>query len=125
MPRSVLAALIGLVLHGCATAAPGGPARPSATDLVARFDAEPLFWQQLEIAKQLVALGDRQVLPQLEHWLGLADRHARGNAALVFAGLGDPRGLEVIAAMLSDRSDRPVLGFGAVGGDGRYHLPVQ
>jgi HEAT repeat protein len=38
--------------------------------------------------------------------LTLDDRHLRGNAAFVFAGLGDPRGFEVITAILNDRSER-------------------
>jgi HEAT repeat protein len=35
------------------------------------------------------------------------DRHRRGNAAFVFASLGDARGFETLRAMLTDRSDRP------------------
>ena len=31
----------------------------------------------------------------------------RANAALVFAGLGDARGFDVLVSILSDRSDRP------------------
>jgi hypothetical protein len=33
------------------------------------------------------------------------DRHLRGNAAFIYAWLGDPRGFDVIAAILSDRSE--------------------
>ncbi len=38
----------------------------------------------------------------------------RGNAAFIFAGLGQPLGFQVIADMLTDRSDRPpgVIAFG-------------
>jgi HEAT repeat protein len=36
------------------------------------------------------------------------DRHLRGNAAFIFAGLGDPRGFDVIEAILRDYSERPV-----------------
>lgn len=34
------------------------------------------------------------------------DRHLRGNAAFIFAELGDPRGFDVIVAILDDRSER-------------------
>ena len=126
MRSSILTVLVVVVLHGIVTVAPGGLRPSPAAALAAQFDAEPVFWRQLEIAKQLVRFGDRRVLPQLEHWLGHADRHARGNAALVFAGLGDPRGLEVIAAMLSDRSDRPEgQGIAGAPSDGRYHVADQ
>ena len=33
---------------------------------------------------------------------------ARANAAFIFASLGDPRGLDVILAILNDQSDRPI-----------------
>jgi HEAT repeat protein len=50
----------------------------------------------------------------------------RGNTAFVFAGLGDPRGFQVIADILSDRSDRPE-GQGAViaSSDRRYRVERQ
>ena len=54
------------------------------------------------------------------------DRHLRGNAALIFAGLGDPRGLQVIADIITDRSDCPEgQGIPGVSGDGRYHVARQ
>jgi HEAT repeat protein len=46
-------------------------------------------------------------LKQLESYLIDDDRHVRGNAAFVFASLGDDRGFEVIRDILRDRSDRP------------------
>jgi HEAT repeat protein len=57
------------------------PAAPSAPAAAARFEAEPDADLQLGIARVIVALGDRRVLPRLEHWLHSPDRHARGNAA--------------------------------------------
>jgi HEAT repeat protein len=74
--------------------------RPMA-DLLDAFDNEPVFWKQVEVAKQIISRGDKTVLPRLEHWLSDEDRHRRGNAALIFGGLGDPRGLEVIVAILT------------------------
>jgi TonB family protein len=43
------------------------------------------------------------VLPALEPWLSNEDRCLRGNAAYVFAKLGDNRGFLVIEAILMDR----------------------
>src|ERR1700730_3633864 len=77
----------------------------NATPLVVQF--ETVFWRQFEIAKRTVELHDTSVLPKLEHWLNDEDRHVRGNAAFIFASLGDDRGFEVLRAILSDRSDRP------------------
>jgi HEAT repeat protein len=80
---------------------------PSATELLDQFKNEKVFWRQLEVAKKIVALHDTGVLPKLVSWLNHDDRHLRGNAAFIFAGLGDDRGFEVINAILEDRSDRP------------------
>src|SRR5437764_1324303 len=44
------------------------------------------------------------VLQPLESWLGNEDMHRRGNAAFIFASLGDDRGFQVIKALLEDRS---------------------
>ena len=61
-----------------------------------------------------------RALQRLAPWLTHEDRHLRGNAALVFAGLGDPRGFETIRFMLFDRSERlegqgiPTAGFSVV-----------
>ena len=53
-----------------------------------------------------VPLGDDRVLALLESWMQHPDRHIGGNAAVVIGSLGDPRGFEVIASILDDRSDR-------------------
>jgi HEAT repeat protein len=79
---------------------------PSGGELLQQFENTRVFWQQIEVAKAIVAAHDASVLPKLEPWLTLEDRHLRGNAAFVFAGLGDPRGFEVIVAILNDRSER-------------------
>src|SRR5205085_4121202 len=56
------------------------------------------------------------VLPQLQPWLTHEDRHLRGNAAFLFAGLGDPRGFDVLVAILGDRSEtREVHKISSVG----------
>ena len=78
-----------------------------ADELVEQFNSNRIFWQQFEVAKKLVELHDNTVLGPLKTYLNHDDRHVRGNAAFVFAALGDDRGFEVIRAILSDRSDRP------------------
>jgi HEAT repeat protein len=79
----------------------------TAPDLVEQFKNNRVFWQQFEVAKKLVDLHDMAVLKQLSIYLNDDDRHVRGNAAFVFAALGDDRGFEVIGDILKDRSDRP------------------
>ncbi|HWQ90429.1 MAG TPA: HEAT repeat domain-containing protein [Clostridia bacterium] len=86
------------------------------------FRGTRIFWQQLEIAKKLVAVGDARILPQLEPYLSHDDRHLRGNAAFIFAGLGSDRGFDVITAILSDRSRR---GGGQGIPNGRWSLQGQ
>src|SRR5207244_13384484 len=56
------------------------------------------------MAKKIVVLHGKSVLQPLESWLGNEDMHRRGNAAFIFASLGDDRGFQVIKALLEDRS---------------------
>lgn len=81
----------------------------SANELLGRFKREKLFFLQFDLGRALAATGDRRAIVELESWLTLDDRHARGNAAFVLARLGDPRGFETIAQILSDRSPRPIV----------------
>ncbi len=83
-----------------------GQQRPSVSDLLRQFESETVFWRQFEVAKAIVAANDPSVLPQLEPWLTHEDRHLRGNAAFIFARLGDSRGFDAIVAILGDRSER-------------------
>jgi hypothetical protein len=78
----------------------------SSRQLLDQFQNTPGFWKQLEIAQRIVALHDPSVLPQLVGWLNREDRHLRGNAAFIFASLGDERGFDVIRSILNDRSWR-------------------
>lgn len=106
-------AALSVLSGACANAQEVPPvAGPS---LLAEFSSSTVFWQQFEVAKQIVKTGDASILKDLEPWLSRDDRHLRGNAAFVFAGLGDPRGLETILAMLTDESIRPE-GQGIPGG---------
>jgi HEAT repeat protein len=77
---------------------------PPVAELLRQFEGERVFWRQFEVARAIVAANDARVLPRLEPWLIHEDRHLRGNAAFIFAGLGDPRGFEVVVAILGDLS---------------------
>jgi HEAT repeat protein len=93
-----------------------GQQSPSVSELLRQFQGETVFWRQFEVAKAIVAANDTRVLPQLESWLTHEDRQLRGNAAFIFARLGDPRGFDVIVAILGDRSeDRKVQKISSVG----------
>jgi HEAT repeat protein len=89
--------------------------RHAPLDLVAEFQRTKVFWQQLKVAERIAHAGDRRVLKDLEPWLSVEDRHLRGNAAFVFARLGDRRGFETLRFMLADYSYRPE-GQGIPGG---------
>jgi HEAT repeat protein len=80
----------------------------SADQLLERFKQAKAFWQQFEYGEALAATGDRGAIGELQSWLTLDDRHARGNAAFVLARLGDLRGFNTIAKIFSDRSPRIV-----------------
>jgi HEAT repeat protein len=80
--------------------------RPSTAELVRQFQNSTYFWQQFEAAKALVAAKDASVLRQMQPLLTHEDRHLRGNAAFLFAALGDPRGFDVIVSILNDRSEK-------------------
>jgi HEAT repeat protein len=89
----------------------------SASDLVEQFNDTTIFWKQFEVAKKIVALHDKCLLHELEPWLSNEDMRRRGNAAFIFASLGDDRGFQVIKAILEDRSSRrAVLELGSTGG---------
>jgi hypothetical protein len=78
----------------------------SASGLLEQFESTTVFWEQFEVAKKIVAFHDKGVLPRLEAWLRCEDMRRRGNAAFVFARLGDDRGFQVIQAILEDRSSK-------------------
>jgi hypothetical protein len=62
--------------------------RNSAGRLLNQFQNTNVFWEQFDIAKEIVALHDQRVLPELVGRLSDQDRHLRGNAAgSVIAGM--------------------------------------
>lgn len=104
----------------------GSQQKSSSAQLLEQFKETKVFYQQLEVAKKIVALHDTSVLQGLTSYLDNEDRHLRGNAAFIFAGLGDERGFEVISAILKDKSDRPEgQGIAWASSDGRYHVAQQ
>ena len=109
--NAILFAFLCLAVPGLA----GGQQLGSATSLMEEFKGNRVFWQQFETAQKIVHLHDTSILEQLKPYLKDDDRHVRGNAAYVFAALGDDAGFEVIKAILTDRSGRPE-GQGIPGG---------
>lgn len=83
-----------------------GQQGPPVSELLRQFEGERVFWRQFEVAKSIVAANDMSVLPAIEPWLTHEDRRLRGNAAFIIARLGDPRGFDVIVAILGDRSEK-------------------
>ena len=105
---------------------PAAGAALSSRALVEQFKSEKVSWRQFAIAKEIVDRRDASVLPSLVDWLSDEDRHLRGNATFIVAGLGDARGFQVITDILSDRSDRPEgQGIATASGDGRYRVARQ
>src|ERR1700741_4079191 len=76
------------------------------SELVEQFKTTTTFWKQFEVANQIVALHDKSVLQKLDPWLSNEDMHLRGNAAFIFASLGDDRGFQVIKAILENPSPK-------------------
>ena len=108
----VLSAFV-LVARGSA----GDQKRESGAELVKKFQNSQTFFGQFDIAQKLAQLRDTTVLNQLEPYLGDVDRHVRGNAAFVFASLGNDRGFDVIRSILQDRSTQRPEGQGMPGGN--------
>jgi len=94
------------------TAVPVAGATLEVRELIARYQAEPVFWKQVEMTDAVVEKATRSDLVPLEPWLTHADRHTRGNVAYLFAKMGDPRGFVTLVGILSDRSTDRVLGAG-------------
>jgi HEAT repeats/PBS lyase HEAT-like repeat len=97
----------------------------STEALVEQFRSEKVFWQQLLIAQQIVERHDAGVIPSLIDWLTHEDRHIRGNTAFIVGRLADPRGFQVIAEILTDRSDRSEGQGARVTSRGGYSSALQ
>jgi HEAT repeat protein len=99
MPRWAL--LLAGILSLCAHAA-----TPSSDELISRFQAEPVFWKQVDIADEIAREANPRDLSPLVPWLAHDDRHVRGNVAYLFAKMGDPRGFETLVGILGDYSNQ-------------------
>jgi HEAT repeats len=93
--------------------------------LVDAFMHEEFFSRQLDIARAIVERRDASVLPGLVSFLAHNDRHIRGNAAFMFAALGDSRGFPTIVEILSDRSYRSTGQDVRAAGNGQYRVESQ
>ncbi len=77
-----------------------------ASDPVQEFKDTKIFWQQFKVAQKIVSLHDRSVLRELEPYLTDENLLERGNAAFIFASLGDDRGFKAILAVLDGSAQR-------------------
>jgi PBS lyase HEAT-like repeat len=124
MPLSRLFLAMLMALFSIAVAA--AQTDTSGAKLIEDFRKAKYFFNQFEIGKKIVAFNDRTLLDNLKDLLSSEDRHVRGNAAFLFASLGDSRGLGIIAEIIQDTSYR-VEGQGQpiAPGDGKYHVEGQ
>jgi HEAT repeat protein len=98
-----------LWLAASVTALCASAASPEVSQLIIKFQAEPVFFKQQEFANEIARVAGPGDLSPLEPWLAHKDRHVRGNVAYLFAKLGDRRGLATIEGILTDDSpDRQV-----------------
>src|SRR5688572_27262081 len=92
------------------------PVQAEIAELLVAYPNGAYFWQQTDIARRLVALGDPAVVDSIEPYLDMTNRRRRCNAAYVLAGLGDDRGVEILVQELEDtgideRDTREGAGF--------------
>jgi HEAT repeat protein len=113
MTRLLRWTIFALVVCSCRAPAPAEPPQATtetpktAADLLQAFSSATSFWQQEEVARKIVALGDKTIIPKMQNYLGTQDRRKRCNAALVLAGLGDKRGVAMVIKELEDTKPRP------------------
>ena len=120
--RTSLLLILVISVIGAGACSTQPPPPPITESLLNQYFHAKYFWQQLEVAQKIVQAGDVSILADLEPKLTQQDRHLRGNAAFVFASFRDPRGFEIIRAMLDDHSWRPE-GQGMGGGSFNMSAP--
>ena len=82
--RSLALFLLGAsVLPGTPAFMTGQQSMPVA-ELVLQFKANPIFWQQFEVAEKLARSHDPAVLAQLEPYLKDDDRHVRAGTPRLY-----------------------------------------
>ena len=52
-----------------------GQEQPSVSQLLQQFESTTVSWQQMKVAKAIVAANDISVLAKLRPWLAHEDRH--------------------------------------------------
>jgi len=108
MKRSVaqsLPVLTLILLSSPALAQPdptSGVSQSNVAQLIGEFSNAEYFWQQTDVARKLIASGDRGVIAAIQPYLATDDRRRRCNAAFVMAGLGDERGPVILISELKD-----------------------
>ncbi|MCA9226443.1 MAG: TIGR03067 domain-containing protein, partial [Planctomycetales bacterium] len=75
--------------------------------LVESFATARYTWEQHDIVREIIELGDTEAISQMEKFLNSENRGTRCNAGLVLARLGDKRGLDCIIQELQDTKARP------------------
>src|SRR5215471_8496449 len=101
---SVSILLVCAAEAGAQAPAPAAAPPGTAAALVAAYPNTQYSWQQTDIARRLVAIGDKSVIASVEPYLDTTDRRRRCNAAFVLAGLGDERGIQILIEELKDTS---------------------
>ncbi len=79
-----------------------GASQADIARLIGEYSTAQYFWQQTDVARKLIATGDRRVIAAIQPYLETNDRRRRCNAAFVFAGLGDERGAVTLLSELED-----------------------
>lgn len=102
------AALSALCVASCATAWNEGR-DVEIQRIFHDFESAQFFWEQREIARELIAIGDPEIIRLMKPLLVVSERARRCNAAYVIAGLGDDSGIDIIIQELRDESQRPVV----------------
>jgi HEAT repeat protein len=124
----ILPALALLLASSPTLAQPAPVSRSPSTNiarLIGEFATAKYFWQQTDIARELIAAGDRSVIVAIQPYLETNDRRRRCNAAFVLAGLGDERGTVILISELEDTEpgsrileDGPTTGPGSLASRG-------
>jgi HEAT repeat protein len=105
--RIVMASLVlGLSAASQQPCAAAEPAR-NAKELLSAFSSVPHSWQQMNVAEEMISLGDKSLIQGMEAFLTSESRRERCNAALVLAALGDDRGSAIILREFNDKEPRP------------------
>jgi len=110
MRSLLIGTIVAIVTVSCQAAEQTQPIsekQKNVAQLLEAFANAPYFWQQVDVAEKIIALGDKSIIPRIEKYLQTEDRRRRCNAGRILAGLGDTRGVAIILKELEDKSPRP------------------